>query len=350
MPESREPNEHLGVALFWAGEYERAIAQFRRLLALFPDLAGPRRALGLALLLLGRYEEGWREYEARLKLLPPRSFSAPRWNGEPLPGGAIYLHCEQGFGDSVHFIRYAPLVRAHSKAARVILECQPELVRLLLANVGWEAEIVPRAAGNEEPRLPVDAHLPLPSLPLVLGLYEPLPMEAPYLRADPALRAVWRERLGPASGLRLGLAWAGSPDHQSDETRSLAAEMLLPLLRASGVTFYSLQVGRGAAFARPLLDAGLIDFTAHLGDFADTAALLAELDLVVSVDTAVVHLAGAMGRPVWTLLAFVPDWRWGLEREGTPWYPTMRLFRQPALGDWDSVLGRVAAEVARFQR
>jgi hypothetical protein len=190
---------------------------------------------------------------------------------------------------------------------------------------------------------PFDCHVPLLSLPLALGLSEPLPRPGGYLDADPALRRQWRERLG-APALRVGLAWAGNPEKSSDRLRSIPQEKLLPLLRAAGIEFYSLQVGVGQNAPPAWRDTGLIDLTAHMTDFAETAAFVAELDLVISVDTAVAHLAGAMGKPVWTLVPFAPDWRWGLQSESTPWYPTMRLFRQSSAGDWDSVVERICEE------
>jgi len=179
------------------------------------------------------------------------------------------------------------------------------------------------------------------SLPSALGIFEPLPMSAPYVCADPGERAIWPDRLAPGTELRVGLAWRGSPANQRDRDRSITLESLLPLLDISGLGFYSLQIGRTVSESAALAAAGVIDFTPQITDFADTAALASELDLIISVDTAVAHLAGALGRPVWTLLPFAPDWRWGLEGESTPWYPTMRLFRKPTRGDWGSVLQRV---------
>jgi hypothetical protein len=186
-----------------------------------------------------------------------------------------------------------------------------------------------------------DWHLPLMSLPLALRIFEPLPMGEPYLHADAGLRASWRERLGPSSELRVGLAWKGNPAHKRDRVRSMALTTMAGLLKSPGVRFYSLQAGADQAERESLAAADVIDWTSHLANFAETAALVAELDLIISVDTAVAHLAGALGRPVWTLLPYAADWRWGQEAETTPWYPTMRLFRQHERGDWRSVLRRV---------
>jgi hypothetical protein len=203
----------------------------------------------------------------------------------------------------------------------------------------------PEPAGPE-----FDLHLPLPSLPLALQIFEPEQpalLRPPYLRVDAAWGERWRERLGRRQGWRVGLVWAGSRSHVNDRQRSIDVAFLAPLLATPEVTFYGLQMDRagGASVA------GLGDLTPEITDFADTAAILAELDLVITVDTAMAHLAGALGRPVWVLLASVPDWRWGLEREDSPWYPSARLFRQTAAGDWEGVLRQVTSalrdEVAR---
>jgi hypothetical protein len=185
------------------------------------------------------------------------------------------------------------------------------------------------------------------SLPLELGQFDPLHMTRPYLQADPQLRAQWRERLASPPAMRVGLVWAGNPEHPSNFSRSLAPELLAPILKQKGIQAYSLQVARKGV-ARAPGDLGIIDLTADIADFADTAALIAELDLIISVDTSVAHLAGALGRPLWLLLSFVPDWRWGLGREDSPWYPTMRLFRQSVAGEWESVIQRVADELRHW--
>jgi hypothetical protein len=320
------------------------------LLELEPNYAEAHYNLGMFLLQLGCYEEGWRECEHRLSCATVRrDFSRPRWNGERAKGRTILVYGEQGFGDALQFIRFVPLVRPKAGARRVILETHPALVRLLTQSGGWEAEITPGFQSAENALPSFDSQIPLLSLPLALGLFDPLPMTAAYLRADPELRRAWRERLGARSKPRVGLVWAGSADHTGDRLRSIPAKALLPLLQLRNLEFYSLQLGPPAAATTALAAAGLIDLTAHISDFADTAALLAELDLIISVDTAVAHLAGAMARPVWTLLPLQSEWRWGPAGEATPWYPTMRLFRQPAWGDWGAVVQRVAAELRTVQ-
>jgi len=336
MPDFAEAHNNLGHVEWLRGQWEEALVEYRRAMACCPDHADAHMNAGHVLLLLGQWEEGWRACEWRLHSPSypafQRGFIAPRWDGKPVPGATVLIHADQGFGDVLHFVRYVPFVREHAQAARVIFECQPALLRLLAQSGGWNAELVAR---DESALPPFDSHVPLLSLPLALGKYEPMPMSASYLHAEKT--AVFAE--APRGSLRVGLAWAGSTAHQDDRRRSLAFEKLGPLLRVPGVTFYSLQIGQRTK-VEPL-----IDLTPRITDFADTAALMAELDLVITVDSAVAHLAGALGRPVWTLLAFVPDWRWGATSATTSWYPSMRLFRQRTRGDWDEVIARVAAEL-----
>jgi hypothetical protein len=251
------------------------------------------------------------------------------------------VYGEQGLGDALHFVRYLPLLRHRSGASRILLEAHPKLARLFTQSGGWTAEIVPGHRSEESALPPFDCHVPLLSLPLALGRYEPMPMADAYLHADPVLRDEWRQRLGARSSLRVGLVWAGNPEHKLDSLRSIPPEKLLPLLHTPGGEFYSLQMGLPTGGSAQWAAAGLIDHTKHLADFADTAALLAELDLVISVDTATAHLAGALGRPVWVMLPFQAEWRWGSTGDRTPWYPTMRLFRQSDFGDWDGVVASV---------
>ena len=350
-PNLAEAQSNLGTTYFREGKFEKALACFRQALAIRNDLAAVHCELAGVLLLLGRYEEGWPEYEWRSQRRDyagqRRNFPAPQWRGTQVACGTILLHAEQGLGDTIQFVRYVALVRERSKAERVILECQPELTRLLSESGGFGAEVIARQSGDQSTLPPFDRHLSLLSLPFVLAQFEPLSPGRPYLRADPALRMAWRNRLAPDSMFRVGLAWAGNPRHHNDRRRSVQADKFLPLVQVPGMTFYSLQTEPSSPPTRSLINGGLIDLTREITDFADTAALMAELDLIISVDTAVAHLAGALGRSTWTLLPFVPDWRWGLEREDTPWYPTMRLFRQPKAGDWDSVIRRVVEELPR---
>jgi tetratricopeptide (TPR) repeat protein len=344
-------HHNLGSALWRKGEFAQARASFERALSVDAQFADAHLGRAFCLLAAGRFEEGWPVYERRWLSTPyasaRRGFRQPQWGGAPLPsGGTLLIHAEQGFGDTLHFMRYVPLACGRSGAARVVVECQRELIGLLAGGGEWGAEVIPRGLHDDAALPPFDVHVPLLSLPFALKHYAPLPMSAPYVAAPPHLRAAWRERLAAVPGFRTGLVWAGKADHLADRYRTIHPDRLLPLLRVEGAAFFSLQVGRREDTPAHLLaGAGLRDLTENIADFADTAALIAELDLVITVDTSVAHLAGAIGKPVWTLLPFAPDWRWGLEREGTPWYPSMRLFRQPSLGDWDSVIGRVAGEL-----
>jgi len=345
-PSNAEASANLGLALLDTGRPEHAIASCRRALSLRPHAAPTHWTLALALLATGQFEEGWKEHEWRWQCSafpsPPRNFSRPLWDGSSIRGGAILLHAEQGFGDAIQFLRYVPLVRERAPESRIILECPPELLRLVESSGDWGVELVARKSWDENTLPPFDFHAPLLSLPWILRRFEPLRTAAPYLHADPVLRDGWRVRIGKSTGLRIGIAWAGRFTHRHDRRRSIPFEELPPLLHLPGVSCYSLQIE-----PRPPSSANLIDFTPHVADFADTAALISELDLIVSADTAVAHLAGALGRPVWTLLPLVADWRWNLEREDTPWYPTMRLFRQRVVGDWRDVIQRVVAELGK---
>ncbi len=386
-----EAHNNLGVALRGAGRLDEAIAAYRKALSYRPDFAGAyanlgyalrdngclnegivacRRAiqietdlaeahmnLGIMLLLKGDFREGWAEYEWRWRCADfgpaRRSFAAPQWRGTPISGKTILLHAEQGFGDTIQFIRYAPLVarlgaRPPSRPAGVVVECQRELVALVRGMDNVDSVI---EAGSPLP--PFDLHAPLLSLPAAFGTtLQTIPDRVPYLKPDPALVAAWRERVaGHSARLRIGLAWAGSPTRKDDRLRSLSLAALAPLGAAKDVVFFSLQKGEAARQAQsPPNGMVLADCSGDLRDFADTAALIENLDLVISVDTSVAHLAGALGKPVWNLLEFVPAWRWLLEREDSPWYPTMRLFRQTRRGDWDSVVARVAGELRKFRR
>lgn len=342
----RFPDAHLGLGLIaWReGNFREAEARYREAIAGRPDFATAHLNLGLLLLLLGRYAEGWPEYEWRWRTPEYarhlRTFSAPQWDGTPAAGKTILIHAEQGFGDALLFSRYLPLVRAHSGAARIILECQPALVPLLRQLHRANIDVVARSEADDA-LPPFDLHLPLFSVPLALHSFAPVSGPA-YLEADAGLRARWRERLGPANGLRMGLAWAGNPGQRDDRRRSIAPEKLAPILGVPGIQVVSLQVEPRGALPPKLSAAGILDLTADIADFADTAALMAELDLILTVDTATAHLAGALGRPTWVLAPFVPYWPYGLGREDTPWYPTMRLFRQTAAGDWADAIERVA--------
>ncbi|HYC02661.1 MAG TPA: tetratricopeptide repeat protein [Azospirillaceae bacterium] len=329
---------NLGVVLTDMGEAARAADMLGRAVALAPGNAEAEWNLAVALLTAGRWREGWPAFESRLRRpgVSPERLRAPRWDGSDPRGLTILVHAEQGRGDTIQFARYVPHLAA--RGAHIILACQPELARLL-ATVPGVAGIVP--FGSVPPLH--DAHCPVMSLPFALELDGPPAAPMPYLSADPAAVAAWRGRL-PA-GARVGLAWAGAPGNSVDGRRSLDPALLAPLAAIEGVTWVSLQKAPRALPPLP----GLVDATAELGDFADTAALVATLDLVVSVDTATAHLAGALGRPVWLLNRWDGCWRWGKGRLDSPWYPRLRQFRQGVPGDWGPAVAALATALKSWR-
>jgi TPR repeat/Glycosyltransferase family 9 (heptosyltransferase) len=339
-PNYAEAYSNLGLALQAMGQLDEAIGAYRQAIALNNNFPDAHYNLALMLLLQGDFQRGWQEYEWRWKCkdFPSfrRNFTQPLWDGGPLETRTLLLHAEQGLGDAIQFIRYLPLVA--QRGGRIIIECQAELQRLL-RTMPVKCQIV--TCG--EPLPVFDLHSPLLSLPSVFGTtLDNVPKTVPYLHAAAQDAKIWQQRLdGHLPIVKVGLVWAGNL--KPNRIRSIKLSSLAPLGQVPGVRFFSLQKGEASAQARtPLAGMEFVDWTAELKDFADTAALIANLDLVITVDTAVAHLAGAMGKPVWTLLPFVPDWRWLLEREDSPWYPSMRLFRQSVRGDWESVIKRVA--------
>jgi Flp pilus assembly protein TadD len=348
QPDYASAYSNLGNALRDQGKVDEAIVALRQCISLDPNFAEAHWNLAVALLLRGDFAQGWAEQEWRLKwkgvLALDRELIEPMWHGEELNGRTILLHVEQGLGDTIQHIRFAPDIVA--RGGKVMLYCQPELARLLQTMPALE-QVIPVG----RPLSAFDLHCPLLSVPMVLGItLKSIPNSVPYLSADPRLIEDWSNLLMPADqALKVGLAWAGSAVHTSDKRRSLELKRLTSLSAVEGAKFYSLQKGPAASQAIAG-DAGLnvIDFSAKLTDFAETAALIANLDLVITVDTAVAHLAGAMGKPVWVLLPFAPDWRWMLDREDSPWYPTMRLFRQTSMGQWDEVIARLAESLENF--
>jgi tetratricopeptide (TPR) repeat protein len=329
-----------GMALAQLRRFDEAITSYGEVLARRKDNADAHFNRALALLTIGDYRGGFDDYEWRWRRtgMPAQKSRGRRlWLGEfPLNGKTILLHAEQGLGDTIQFARYAPLIAA--QGAKVVLEVQPELKSLMLRLDGVTAAV---ARGEAPP--PFDMHCPLGSLPLALKTELPgVPAQIPYLSADEAHLQKWSARIEHLPRPRIAIAWAGNPAHDNDRNRSIALAALLPLL-AVPANFISIQRDVRSADAAEL--AATRQLT-HLGDelshFDDTAAALALCDLLITVDTAPAHLAGAMGRPAWVLVPFAPDWRWMRDGETTPWYPTARVFRQLALADWNAVIARVA--------
>jgi len=331
----------LGFVLYGLGELAEASDCFHRLRALQPDSAEATVNLGLIHLLQGDLASGWSEYESRWKVGvgDDRKLAQRQWKGEPLNGERILLYAEQGLGDTLQFARYVSLVAA--RGGEVVLEVQPPLHSLLDGTDG-AAHVISR--GDMLPEF--TWRCPLLSLPFAFGTeLQTIPASIPYVHPDPARVMAWQERF-QGNARRIGLAWAGNPSHPRDRLRSIPLELLVPLMSVPDTTFYSLQFGSGAEQMTQIPPGvHLIDLGADLKDFANVAAVIANLDLVISVDSSVAHLAGAIGKPVWILLNKGCDWRWFMDREDSPWYPTARLFRQTTPGGWQDVVNRVESEL-----
>ena len=342
----------LGTALLNLNRLEEAERQLRRALDLKPGFALAELDLAFTLLLAGRLEEGWGWYERRwrdtARLRRPRFFvPAHEWQGparQPLAGQSIAVYAEQGLGDVIQFLRYLPLLQAQGAELHAVLP--PELVALVEASFPEVQCLRPGQA------LSVRWHAALLDLPLRFGTsLENLPAAVPYLQAPAAQRAAWRDRLAPWAGaFRVGIAWCGSPAQVNNRNRAMPLSLLLPLLQQQGVQGFSLQKGDAGGWTDvPLEGSGLVDLTGAWSDFADSAAMVEQLDLVITVDTSVAHLAGALGKPVWLLLPPNADWRWLLERADSPWYPTARLFRRGFGEDRRAQVGRVAAALRQLR-
>ncbi len=329
-PGNRRARLALWTSRMKARAWDRALATWLEIAE--RDMTGAEAVFerGLARLTCGDLREGFRDYEARWadppQVGPVLDLKAPRWDGTPFPGRTLLLHYEQGFGDTLMALRYAGRVKALGGA--VAVQVQPQLLPVVRSCAGVDQWLVPG-----DPLPPHDLHLPLMSLPHVFG--GEIPAEIPYLRA-PAAPSEAEARVA-GEGLRVGLVWAGSTGHRLDALRTLPPEALAPLFRLPGIAWHSLQVG----WEGGLPDPALRDLAPWLKDFGDTARVIERLDLVLAVDTAVAHLAGALGKPVWLMLPLIADWRWRLEGETTPWYPAFRLFRQIRYGDWADVGRRV---------
>ncbi len=338
-----EAHSNRGLALRDIRRFEDAIAGYDRAIAPKRDYADAYFNKSFCYLTTGQLAEGWKFFEYRSRISAPsgaRPYSHPLWLGkDSVAGKTVFLYSEQGLGDSIQFCRYARLVRA--RGARVVMSVQDPLVRLL-RQLEPEIEII----GADQTPGSFDFHCPLMSLPLAFGTtLETIPSEASYLAADPGLKAQWAARLPSTTRPRVGIAWSGNRTHQNDHNRSIDPGRLLPLL-ALDAEWFCLQTELREDAAARLKDCGGITFLGdELKDFADTAAVIDQLDLVIAVDTSVVHLAGALGKQVWILLPFSSDWRWLLDRQDSPWYPSARLFRQRRIGDWDSVIEEVRSDL-----
>ena len=364
-PQYTEAHFQLAQALRAQGATDAAAAEYRETIRLEPQTPDAHLSRALAWLLAGNFADGWAEYQWRWQsndfIAPP--YPSPPWDGssagvaagadkaDPVsPGGhagrTILLHCEQGLGDTLQFIRYAPLIK--QRAGTLIVACQKPLVKLLTFCPGIDRLV---EAGGPLP--PHDAHLPMLSAPRIFGTtLATIPAEVPYLFADPALVRQWQQSLGGIEGFKIGIAWQGNPQYRGDRARSVPLAHFAALARVPGARLVSLQKGPGTEQLAGLRgSAEVLDLGDRLdqaaGPFMDTAAVMKNLDLVICSDSVAAHLAGALGVPVWVALSMASDWRWLLNRDDSPWYPTMRLFRQTRSGDWDDVFARIAGELSK---
>jgi Flp pilus assembly protein TadD len=343
-PDFVDAHNDLGLALQELGRMDEAIECFETAVGLAPDNARLHRNYSYALLRWGDFQRGWREGEWRWKEKPPCQppLDEPVWDGKPLEGRTILVHTEQGFGDTIQFIRYLPLVKA--RGSQTIVCSEPRMMELVRSCSG-----IDRVVSKREPLPNFDVHTALMSLPAVLGTeLSSIPAEVPYLATDPALIDSWAASLkNLGSGFKVGIAWQGNPDYPGDRYRSIPLATFAPLAEIEGVRLISLQKGHGSeqlddvAFEvedlGPRLDEGT-------GAFMETAAVIQNLDLIITSDTAIAHLAGALAAPVWVPLSTASDWRFLMDRQDCPWYPTMRLFRQKTLGVWQGVFEEIQAE------
>jgi tetratricopeptide (TPR) repeat protein len=341
-PGFADAHYNLANALMARGQYDDAMDQCRSALALVPAHNEAHYTLGALHLLRGEFTKGWPEFEWRCRIRDSRlpNFSQPRWDGSALDGRTILLYADFGQGDAIQFFRYWPLVAA--RGGKIIIQCHGSLKRLFQISAP-SCQIL----SQNEPLPPFDCHCPFMSLPHIFATdLSNIPTET-YLRADAADIAHWQKQIANIPHPRIGLVWQGNPNYLNDRNRSIPFSHFVPLAGIPGANFISLQKGSAADAARHS-PVPLIDRTDQLHDFAETAALIANLDLVISSDTAVPHLTGALGKPVWIMLPAVPDWRWLLHRSDSPWYLTMRLFRQRTRGDWPGVIENVAEQLRHF--
>jgi tetratricopeptide (TPR) repeat protein len=354
-PRSTDAWNSLGMSYTRLHHLDKAEEAYRRSLEIRPDLADTRAQMALLLLLGGRYAEAWPLYETRWQASRWKSsdfrikkpeFSQPEWNGDDLGERTLLVAAEQGFGDNLQFARYLPLLRRRYPRARILYWCRQALFLLIgfnAAALAWDVKVLPEVLPVSAEPAPFVVFISLMSLPWRMGTtLENIPSGVPYLAAPPQLIGKWAARFAGLKGKKVGLVWSGSETY-GQKFRAVNLKRMAPLFQVGGIQWVSLQKGPGAGqIAKEGLSGRIADMMDEAGDFVDTAAIIANLDLVISVDTAVLHLAGAMGKPAWLLNRFDTDWRWLLEREDSPWYPTLRIFRQTSLGDWDSVIPRMA--------
>lgn len=346
-PQYAKAHNNLGLTFKNQGDLDPAIECFSQALRINPNLAEAHWNRSFVNLLKGEFTKGWRDYDWRFKqdkwkTLYPYRYDKPSWDGSIGMDKTIFVHDEQGLGDTLQFVRYIPAVR--SRFQRVIFETRKSLIPLLQGFPGID-RIVLRSS-YPTPAENWDVYVPLLSLPKIFETkLETIPAKVPYIYADSGKAAYWQDRL-TGDELKVGIVWAGRPLHTNDRNRSCKLKQFLPLSKIPGIELIGLQKGEAAAQTQNMsAEIVLTNYGEKFEDFTDTAGLIENLDLVISVDTAVAHLAGAMGKPVWVLLPFVPDWRWMMNREDSPWYPSMRLFRQKAHGDWAPVFQQVEEEL-----
>lgn len=350
-PAFAEYHYNLGNALRGRLALDEAVRAYGDALALKPDYPEARLNQSLALLALGDFARGWEGFEARLHSgeVEDRGFEAPMWDGRPLAGRRLLVHAEQGHGDTIQCLRYLPALA--ELGGTVVIEVQPALRRLVEINLPHDAKASFAVVGRGDALPEFDFHLPVMSLHRICKAGQPsFAAAVPHIDPEPESAARWRARLRTDGAMTIALTWSGNPQHRYDRFRSIPTGALVPLLAARGGSgrerrFFGLQAGVSTEGVLTFPAGWVTDLSPYLTDFAATAGAISAVDVVITVDTAVAHLAGAMGRPVSLMLPYAADWRWQLGRADSPWYPTMKLYRQPALGDWASVVSRVAADL-----
>lgn len=342
-PDYAEAINNRGTILKERLQVHDALAEFEHAIRIRPQYAEAHWNRGITLLLLGQYKEGWREFEWRHQnpgfASPRRNFGQPLWDGSPLDGKTLLVHTEQGAGDSIQFVRF--LTSIEKDSGKILLECEPALYPL------FSSMSVPDALIKKGEAIPhFDIHVPIMSLPFIIGTNsQTIPSDCPYLECSQPSSMIH----GESGRKKVGLVWAGNPRLKNDRNRSMAFRFFVELLDLNQAKFFSLQSGERSSDIRLLnTEHHIKDLSPLLKDYAVTADIISQLDLIITVDTSVAHLAGALGRPVWTLLCYAPDWRWQLDSDQSIWYPTMRLFRQQHPGDWGPVIRDVKAELERF--